>query len=306
MSDPDQFGVAVSGGQVAADFLKPQPVPASAEQFQSREWAIDFHEAQVNARITGELPKGWAAVACMWGEDASVWYGMPVPLGGMVCTPPGEGIDGCTNPGFRSLAISVPERMWERGRLLAGVEKECFGAGTVHHFPERLRLSMKRTMQSVRSQLRAAAASPGVPSVAILEAELLITNVVTLAWEGGTVPVGLKDSLRNRARLARRAEHWIREHLRDPIQIPDLCLALGVSRRELEYAFRSVFDLSPRDYVQALRLNAIRRSLLRRRHDAGDVSRIALDHGVTHLSRFAAHYRALFGEYPAETGRRSS
>ena len=73
--------------------------------------------------------------------------------------------------------------------------------------------------------------------------------------------------------------------------------------RQLEYAFRTVFDQSPRDYLQTLRLNAIHRTLRRSERGGSSVMHIALDHGVTHLGRFAANYRALFGEKPSETKR---
>ena len=85
-----------------------------------------------------------------------------------------------------------------------------------------------------------------------------------------------------------------------PVQIPDVCTALKVSRRELEYAFRSTFDQSPRDFLQALRLNAIRRELLRCDTPIIDV---AYQHGMTHLGRFAASYRQLSGEKPSQTAR---
>ena len=76
--------------------------------------------------------------------------------------------------------------------------------------------------------------------------------------------------------------------------------ALRVSRRELEYAFRTVLDLSPHEFFHNLRLNAVRRALLRR--DPGDtILRILLDHGLTHPGRFATDYRTMFGEQPSET-----
>jgi AraC family ethanolamine operon transcriptional activator len=94
------------------------------------------------------------------------------------------------------------------------------------------------------------------------------------------------------------------EHLEENIRMEDVCLALHVSRRELEYAFRTVQDQSPRDYLQTLRLNAIRRVLLRvENHDASIID-VAQAHGMTHLGRFAAHYRSLFGESPSVTLRR--
>lgn len=94
------------------------------------------------------------------------------------------------------------------------------------------------------------------------------------------------------------------ERLEENIRVEDVCLALNVSRRELEYAFRTVQDQSPRDYLQTLRLNAIRRVLLRMEKRDSSIVDIAQAHGMSHLGRFAAHYRALFGESPSVTLRR--
>jgi len=74
----------------------------------------------------------------------------------------------------------------------------------------------------------------------------------------------LKAVTTNRTRLARRAECWMRENLAEDVRMPDLCTVLRVSRRELEYAFRTTYDQSPRDYLHTLRLHAVRRTLLAR------------------------------------------
>jgi AraC family ethanolamine operon transcriptional activator len=87
--------------------------------------------------------------------------------------------------------------------------------------------------------------------------------------------------------------------------MPEVCLALRVSRRELEYAFRWTFDQSPRDCLQTLRLNAVRRHLLRAKAGETSILSVAHEHGLTHLGRFSANYRALFGERPVETLRSS-
>ena len=108
-------------------------------------------------------------------------------------------------------------------------------------------------------------------------------------------------SLRNRARLAGLAEEQMLAALGEPVGVADLCSSLRVSRRELEYAFRMVFDQSPRDYLETLRLHAIRRHLMQadsRRHKVTD---IAFTYGINHLGRFAARYRERFGEHPVDT-----
>jgi AraC-like DNA-binding protein len=124
----------------------------------------------------------------------------------------------------------------------------------------------------------------------------LATTVCEMA---GQIPEP-RDSLRNRRRLARRAETWMREQLSQSVRVPDVCLALRVSRRELEYAFRAIFDQSPRDFLHALRLHQARRVLLEGK-EARPLLEIALACGLTHAGRFSADYRRLFGEYPSQT-----
>jgi AraC family ethanolamine operon transcriptional activator len=53
--------------------------------------------------------------------------------------------------------------------------------------------------------------------------------------------------LRHRFQQARKAEEWIRELIREPIPILRLCEEIVVSRRQIEYAFRTAFDVGPRD-----------------------------------------------------------
>ncbi|TIT53041.1 MAG: AraC family transcriptional regulator, partial [Mesorhizobium sp.] len=73
------------------------------------------------------------------------------------------------------------------------------------------------------------------------------------------------------------------------------------SRRQLEYAFRTTFALSPLEFIRALRLNEARRLLTARGARGSSVTSIAMEVGLTHLGRFAANYRQLFGESPRET-----
>lgn len=304
LGDPAEFGLAVSGATLATDFLAPQSAPAIIEQFQSPGWALDFHFAQVKARVRGPLNDGWASLGLMRARVESTFHGFVTDQGVLICNPPDEGIDGRITPGFECAAVNMPRKLWEECRLLAGVKRTAFGSVVAHRLPTEIYARVERRLQTVRAQLRAAN-TPDTMRLAACEAEDFTRQLATLAWRLSAAPAEPeKDSPRNRARLARRAEDWMRAHLCEAVQVTDACLELRVSRRELEYAFRGSFDTSPRDFLQALRLNAVRRALQR---GAGDesVSRVALDHGITHFGRFATHYRELFSENPSETrGRR--
>jgi AraC family ethanolamine operon transcriptional activator len=105
----------------------------------------------------------------------------------------------------------------------------------------------------------------------------------------------------NRARVARRAEDYMRAHLGgDPLSVLDLCRELDVSERTLHYAFQEVRGLSPMAYFKASRLNAVREEL-RAAAATATVHEIAQRWGFWHPGEFAADYRRLFGELPSQT-----
>ncbi len=299
LRDPDEFSVAISGGNLIADFLGAQERPTIIEQFQTPLWALDFQEAHVKAHVHCPIPPGWASVGFMRSPAGSIWHGFEASQGTLMCDPPGQAIDGCFTPGFSCLAISVPTLIWERCRAIAGCGDGEFTKAVAVRLPPPVLAHLESRAREVRASLRS-----GSP-LAAAETTALVTEMFTTAWELSTGIAPPRSSHRNRTRLAQRAEEWMRAHLTEPVQVPEVCLALGVSRRELEYAFRLTFDQSPRDFLQALRLNAIRRSL---KYAGPDVSLmdLAFDHGLMHLGRFAAQYRALFGENPSAWKKRGT
>lgn len=106
-----------------------------------------------------------------------------------------------------------------------------------------------------------------------------------------------------RQRVVREARRYMQAHADAPITVPDLCAAIHVSRRALQYSFQDVLQMSPVAYLRALRLNGVRRAL----RQGGDepVADRAARWGFWHQSRFAADYRQLFGELPSETLRQA-
>lgn len=101
-----------------------------------------------------------------------------------------------------------------------------------------------------------------------------------------------------------RAQQFIHEHGRDDIALEDIEQAAGVSRYKLFEAFREHFGQPPMAYLKRYRLEAVRRDLLADR-STGSISAIAMGWGFSHLGRFSGEYKALFGETPTETLKRS-
>lgn len=112
-------------------------------------------------------------------------------------------------------------------------------------------------------------------------------------------PDALPDSLPATVRRAR----WFIEHNADhQIAVADIAAEARLTPRGLQQAFRRHLGVTPTQYLRALRLAAVHEDLLAGDPAAGDtVETIASRRGFTHLPRFAAAYRATFGETPSTT-----
>ncbi len=101
--------------------------------------------------------------------------------------------------------------------------------------------------------------------------------------------------------IVQRAEQFMRANMRQDIYITEMCNAAGVSERALRYAFDDLLGLSPNRYLSMLRLCTACRSLSLSDASRRSVKSVALSCGLWDLSRFADHYRRVFGELPRDT-----
>jgi len=83
--------------------------------------------------------------------------------------------------------------------------------------------------------------------------------------------------------------------------IVDICEALGVSERTLQYAFREYVGMSPIAYLRICRLNRVRAELAASDPKETTITQVAMRFGFLHLGRFAGDYKRMFGETPSQT-----
>jgi AraC-like DNA-binding protein len=102
----------------------------------------------------------------------------------------------------------------------------------------------------------------------------------------------------------RKAEEYLREHLREDVTIEDIARVTGVSTRSLFYGFRRWRDTTPMAYLKKLRLDVAREALRSAARTGASVTDVATSVGFFHLSRFSSEYKARFGEPPSATLRR--
>lgn len=139
------------------------------------------------------------------------------------------------------------------------------------------------------------------PQVSKALEDALLLEVVAVT-EAAHDPIRLDQTARQR--IVGRVRDLVNAKPDVPLTVLDVCRTIGTSRRKLQYCFEETLGTHPAYYLRILRLNAVRRELRRHSSQTGSVSDIASRQGFWHLSRFAGHYRQLFGELPSETLKR--
>ncbi|MBI1905516.1 MAG: helix-turn-helix domain-containing protein [Rhodocyclales bacterium] len=157
----------------------------------------------------------------------------------------------------------------------------------------RFLLSVLGTLQSDPAVLSHAAARKSLETV-ILGRLIAMLRSASAGQAQLAVPY-------SRRQIVEMARDYILAHVEDPLTVADVCVALGVSRRTLQYSFHDVFDISPVKYLKVLRLNGARRDLKNGWVPETSVQDVAAKWGFWHLGHFATDYKRMFDETPSAT-----
>ena len=104
-----------------------------------------------------------------------------------------------------------------------------------------------------------------------------------------------------RHQALKRVEDYLAAFPTTPHTVRELCRVAKASERALEYAFLERFGVSPKAYLQAFRLNGVRKALRNADPTWETVTALASPWGFWHMGQFAKDYKRLFAELPSET-----
>ncbi|TXL70876.1 helix-turn-helix domain-containing protein [Vineibacter terrae] len=119
-------------------------------------------------------------------------------------------------------------------------------------------------------------------------------------WHGAT-DTAFRVPTFQRLPIVRRAEEFMRARLGDALTLQDICRAARASQRSVEYAFSTTYQMGPKQYLKALRLNAVWRTLGSRASKTERIKEVARRHGIWHMGHFSDDYYRVFGETPQQT-----
>ncbi|MAD46936.1 MAG: hypothetical protein CMH98_18235 [Oceanospirillaceae bacterium] len=132
-----------------------------------------------------------------------------------------------------------------------------------------------------------------------LQSELMdIVVQLYTGYDGFGHEIDYRPLSRQHQNLVRRSHEFALSEEGSEASILDVCKALNIPRRTLNYAFQRATGMSAVRYLRSVKLNNARRDILKDQDGIGD---IAARYGFYHGGYFGQEYRKLFGETPTAT-----
>jgi AraC-like DNA-binding protein len=211
-------------------------------------------------------------------------------------------------------AEGTPQRIFyiRRANLLATLEKHL---GRPPEGPLDLAVGMPLTSDGARSWCRAvdffarefahggAASFLANRTVVRHVEEALLGQFLLVHHHANHRALSTPIAVASTTRVVRQACEFIHDRHDEPLTVGDVAQAVGVSVRTLQACFRKGLGTTPTQYLRSFRLEAAH-ATLEAAAPGSSVTEVAFQHGFAHLGRFAADYRARFGERPSDTMRR--
>ena len=248
--------------------------------------------------VCGATPEGYITLGTnvAWQRSEIQWCGTTVDHQHFACGKQGSDIDFIMPDQCNDAVLLVKPEVLDRA-LSQHAFDLLTGSRTIDFTAD----AGQRLTNTITGTVRRYAKHPGLLAnsflVRSLESQMLETLSTCIAesnQEDSLRPNPInKVYVRNAIAQAERSDR--------PLTALELAMAVGVSQRTLNYAFKNVLDITPYTYLQFHRLNAAHRELVVADPDESTVTNIALKWGFGHAGRFSNLHWKFFDEMPSET-----
>jgi AraC-like DNA-binding protein len=140
------------------------------------------------------------------------------------------------------------------------------------------------------------------PEIGRAMESLLVQAMLNCLKHGGDVEADSGAKVRHR--IMTRFEEFLVSNSGRSIYLTEICRAVGASESTLRRVCQEHLGMGPNRFLLLRRLHLARRELNRADQSVNTVTEIATGLGFWELGRFAAAYRAQFGETPLATLKR--
>ena len=308
---PEMLMEGIRGSNLVPCQLSARPSASWIARWSASRIGLDLVSLGPALLFSGAMPKDrytlTFVLACP-GGGVSYNFGLRHTDGYLALYPPGSVLEtsmaeGCVNS---NLTIPVAEFHAAAARFFPEIPERVLREGAAM----RVAPAEQAVLRGLLRQLEAAIRSGrgGLENASVrsrIERDLLAAYFAALR-SGCEAPIhGPRPRDAGRYQRIRRARDFIADHLDEAIHLEDVGMEIGLSARGTENLFKDLIGVNPVVFLRHQRLHGARRKLLAAGPGEATVKMAALESGFRHLGRFAAEYRALFGESPRETLGRS-
>jgi len=238
------------------------------------------------------------------GGASPVWGGIKMRAGEIVTLGPDQPVHQRSDGPCRWGTIRLPARELARyGRAVSGTGFAVPEVVARWRPPSAARQELRELHKAA---IRSAEIRPQVfvnaEAAHGLEQQLIHALVDCLS----TAPHDEDLSAHQHRDILARFEGLLEAQAERNLLIAEICAALGVSDRMLRSLCEEHLGMSPSSYLRLRGMQQVYRALRSENPDTAGVAEVARRYGVRHLGRFAASYRALYGELPSATLRRGA
>jgi len=277
-------------------------------RFRSRLTQVTLHHLRLSAgdeylpRIAFiAVPEDTVVISVPIGSGPwPVWGGMEMQASEIITLGPGQRVYARTDRPCRWGVIRLPdEDLSQYSRAVRGTDFVVPHVGRWR--APRAALRQLRHLHQAAVRRVEARSEVLADSEAAHGLEQQLIDALIECLSAGPIEEKTQAACRHQTILARF------ENLLEPgpiLSIADICAALGVSERTLRECCNKHLGMAPSRYRRLRRMQQVHRALRSETPVALNVSEIARRHGIHDLGRFAATYRAIYGEFPSATLRR--
>ena len=309
INGPDDLREATRGADLEIVQLKPGKLRGSIRHIGIGNIGISTGQFSSETRVRGIMHRERVVLGTLLdsaGRSTQWWR--EIRPGDVGVFPAHAEIDVVHGGVTAYLVISIP--LPELASMLAGEEHLAdpvfWNTKGVYHTDPLIGAETLQRLMGIVSGIEHKFIAPSQRAANFLQRSIVESFVLAL---NSTLPPARARSYgdpRTGARLVSETEDYIDASEGWPVHISELCCALKVSRRSLHRAFTDTLGIGPAAYLRRRRLSAIRSILSRCDTPTISIGDLAFEYGFPETGRFAAYYRAHFGETPSETLRSRS
>ncbi len=299
----EEFAESTSGWNLDWRQLDRGPFNATVLQVTTPSMLVSQFRCNRKFHQRGVSPPGMRSFGIVGAQSSPVeWNGREWSKNQIEVFPTFDPYESVSNPEFQGDGVSIPEEQIRSTAETLGLPdplERCHeGSSFVESGPRRmetLRRSLARLYSTVSTQGDSLLSEAECSDMEFEVHSALVTALASDLEKDMRLPHATF-----RSRALRPALDYIEANADRAPTVKDICVASGASYRTLNYAFLERFGVAPKQYLQAVRLDGVRKAL-RKLGPQRAIIDAANRWGFWHMGQFAADYKRQFGELPSET-----